>query len=101
MRLNAYSCAIRWNQVIVQLPIIPVYQELGPPFKRPENTKALVTAMTVGAAAGHQRSLAFEWEAEEAEAETETETETETGQCLRAALVARTAEIHHCPIHRD
>jgi hypothetical protein len=91
MRLNAYSRAIRWNQVIVQLPIIPVYQELGPPFKRPDNMKALVTAMTVGAAAGHRRSLAFEGEAEEAE----------TGQRLRAALVARTAEIHHCPIHRD
>ena len=52
---------------------------------------ALLTAMAVGAAAEPPCSLVIEGEAEGAEVR----------QHLRVVLVARTAEIHHCPIHRD
>ena len=52
---------------------------------------ALVTAMAVGAAAEPQCSLVIEGEAEGAE----------VGQRLRVVLVARTVEIHHCPIRRN
>ena len=44
-----------------------VSRDLGPPFKRPNNTMALLTAMAVGAAAEPPCSWVIEGEAEGAE----------------------------------